>query len=288
MKTMIRRDIPEDFIYYRTGSKVFYEYLKQFRFYIVEKIHKRGDFFSAMQILPGFWSITAEKIDVELTKDSLSKFGIHHGIIWWTPLRKMKKPKGWTRMPTWWVKHDIHSSRSAFSHLDNPEYWQKWSPKARAHRRKVIENIKKWIITIHKHVSLEEFLRIYAATPVWDGDKGFRQRLTRKLFQNTKTDYRIYIIEVGGKPLAGWIFIDMGTTSEYWVSFYHRDGYPYHLGIAMMDVWFLDSLEKWVKYCDLDHMRDSWQSLGYSGYTKFKESIADYDVYFHDMWINFF
>lgn len=288
MKTLLRKDIPEDFVYYRTGSTVFYEYLKQFRSYIVEKVHKRGDFFSALQVLPGFWSITAEKFDMELTKVNLSKYGIHHGIIWWTPMRKIVRPKGWIKMPTWWVKRDIHSSRSAFSILDREDYWQKWSPKARAHRRKVLELINDWKITIKNDISLDDFLKIYKETPVHDGDKGFRIRLTKKLFERTKTDYRMYVIEVEGRILAGALFIDMGTTSEYWVSFYHRDGYPYHLGIAMMDRWFLDSYKKWVKYCDLDHMRDSWQSLGYSWYTKFKESIADFEVYFHDMWVKFF
>ena len=28
MKTLLRQDIPEDFSYYRTGSRVFYEYYK--------------------------------------------------------------------------------------------------------------------------------------------------------------------------------------------------------------------------------------------------------------------
>lgn len=147
-------------------------------------------------------------------------------------------------MPRWWVKRDIHSSRSAFSIIDNKEYWQFWSPKARAHRRKVLEHLAKGTIIIKKDVRLEEFLKIYKDTPVKDGDKGFRLRLTKKLFEKTKTDYRIYIIEVDGRALAGALFIDMGTTSEYWVSFYHRDGYPYHLGIAMMDIWFLDSQKK--------------------------------------------
>jgi hypothetical protein len=93
MKTLSRKDIPEDFIYYRSGSRVFYEYLKQFRFYIVEKIHKRGDFFYAVQLLPGFWSITAEKVDKEITREMLATYGIRHGIIWWTPLRITEKPK---------------------------------------------------------------------------------------------------------------------------------------------------------------------------------------------------
>lgn len=288
MKTLERKDIPEDYIYYRTGSEVFYQYLKQFRSYIVEKIHKRGDFFLAVQILPGFWSITAEKIDIELKREKLKEYGINHGIIWWTPLRNMKKPNGWISLPIWWIRHDIHSSRSSFSILDRSDYWEKWSSKARAHRRKVLENRDKWIINIRTDTSLEAFLALYKKTPVSDWEKEFRIRLTKKLFENTDTDYRIYTIEVEGKILAWAIFIDMGTTSEYWVSFYHREGYPYHLGIAMMDVWFLDSLRKWIKYCDLDHMRDSWQSFWYSGYTKFKASVADYDVFFRDMWVKIF
>ncbi|GAB0174981.1 MAG: hypothetical protein HHAS10_08600 [Candidatus Altimarinota bacterium] len=288
MKTLLRKDIPEDFVYYRTGSIVFFEYLKQFRTYIVQKVHKRGDFFSATQIFPGFWSITAEKIDTELSKVILKKYRIFHGIIWWTPMRRIAKPKGWLGMPTWWVKRDIHSSRSAFSILDQVNYWEKWSSKARAHRRKVLEHIENGSFRIRKDVTLDEFLFHYKETPVHDGDKDFRLRLTKKLFHNTKTDYRIYVVEKEGKILAGALFIDMGTTSEYWVSFYHRDGYPLHLGIAIMDIWFLDSYEKGIKYCDLDHMRDTWQSWGYKGYTKFKEAIADYDTYFHDMWIKIF
>lgn len=288
MKTLHRKDIPEDFVYYRRGSQVFYEYLKQFRSYVVEKVHKRGDFFSAIQVVPGFWSITAEKIDTELTREKLKKYWINHGIIWWTPMRVVVKPRGWLRLPTWWTKRDIHASRTAFSSLDREDYWSKWSPKARAHRRKVLEYIKQWKIHIRNNVTLDDFLELYKKTPVRDGEKVFRLRLTKKLFETSQSEYRIYLIAVDGKVLAGWVFIDMWTTSEYWVSFYHRDGYPYHLGIAMMDVWFLDSYKKWVKYCDLDHMRDRWQSLWYSGYTKFKESIADVDVYYHDMWIKLF
>lgn len=244
MQTLPRSDIPKDFIYYRTGSRVFFDYLKRFRSYITERVGKRGEFFSAFQMFPGFWSITAEKIDYELTRQELEKYGIRHGIVWWTPMRKTEKPRGWWRVPTWWTKYDIHASRTAFSVLDRPNYASKWSSSARAHRRKVLELRESGRIEIDKQVPLEKFLDFYMSTPVRDGEKNFRIRLTKKLFENTKTDYRIYIIKVDGRPLAGAIFIDMGTTSEYWASCYHRDGYAYHLGIAMMDIWLLDSYEK--------------------------------------------
>lgn len=171
MKTLPRSDIPEDFIYYRTGSRVFFDYLKRFRSYITERVGKRGEFFSAFQMFPGFWSITAEKIDHELTREELEKYGIRHGIVWWTPMRKTEKPRGWWRTPTWWTKYDIHASRTAFSVLDRADYASKWSSSARAHRRKVLEHIETGKITIRDDVTLDEFLQLYERTPVRDSEK---------------------------------------------------------------------------------------------------------------------
>ncbi len=68
--------------------------------------------------------------------------------------------------------------------------------------------------------------------------------MTERLFAKTQSSYRIYIVYVNNSPLAGAIFIDEGVTSEYWASFYHEESKPYHLGIAIMDRWFLDSYKK--------------------------------------------
>ena len=113
-------------------------------------------------------------------------------------------------------------------------------------------------------------------------------RMTDKLFSQKIDGFRVFMIYVDDVPLAGAVFIDEWVTSEYWASFYHEDARQYHLGIAMMDAWYLDSYQKWIRYCDLDHMRDSGQLSSYAGYTEFKSSIADHDVYFHDMWIRIF
>lgn len=288
MKTLHRSLIPEDFSYYRTGSRVFFEYYKKYTNTIVQKTGKWYDFLRAFKIFPGFYSVVLEKNDTELDPKILKKSGISHGIIWWTPMRETLKPKGWLRLPTWYTKWDIHSSRSAFSLLDRPDYWNKWSSSARGHRKHVLENIESGQIRIETDISLEQFLDIYKKTKIHDPQKNFVYKITQKLFSKTESKYRIYIAYIDQEPLAGALFIDNGTTSEYWASFYHQDSRPYHLGVALMDRWFLDSYELWIQYCDLDHMRDSGQSLGYAGYTKFKESIADHDVYFHDMWIRFF
>jgi hypothetical protein len=203
-------------------------------------------------------------------------------------MRRIEKPTWWWRVPTWFTKKNIHSSRSAFSILDRPDYWNKWTTSARAHRRRILQNVENWTIEISTTCTLDVFLRIYKDTPVHDGQKSSRIRMTQKLLENRALGYRIYTASVWGRVLAGAIFIDEGVTSEYWVSFYHPDSHPYHLGVAILDRWMLDSYKLSIQYCDFDHMRDSGQSVSYSGYTQFKSSIADHDVYFHDMWIKLF
>lgn len=235
VKTLMRNLIPEDYVYYRSGSKVFFEYLSQFRSYIVKQVTKKWEFFSAVQILPGFWSVNLEKVDFELSKSYLSQYGIHHGIICWTPLRTIDKPKWWLRVPRWYAKYELHSSRSAFSILDRSDYWMKWSPKARAHRRKVEEYIASGKIIIRKDYSLSDFLDLYAKTPVQDGDKRFRIRLTKKLFEKTKTNYRIYIIEVDGVPLAG----EYLSTMHPWVNTGYR-------GIVERGIHIISGLRWWT------------------------------------------
>lgn len=93
MKTLLRQDIPEDFVYYRTGSRVFYEYCREHFKGIAYRVGTGYGFFRAIRIfgLP-FWSIAAEKID-ENPYEYIKNLGIKHGVIFWAPLRKTEKPK---------------------------------------------------------------------------------------------------------------------------------------------------------------------------------------------------
>ena len=99
-------------------------------------------------------------------------------------------------------------SRSAFSVLDREDYWNKWSPSARAHRRHVLGNMTSGHIRIDTTATIEDFLELYTNTKIHDPHKSFVARMTAKLFQNTQSDYRVYIVYVDDRPLAGAIFID--------------------------------------------------------------------------------
>jgi hypothetical protein len=264
------------------------DYYKEFTKLKIIETGEWSQFIKAGRITEKFYSVIAEKIDIEPSQEFLARYGISHGMVFWMPMRRIEKPKWWLQMPRYFAKNSVHSSRSAFSILDREDYWMKWSPKARAHRRKILEYIKSWKLRIDRISDWYAYLDIYKNMKVPDPFQDFIIKWCEKKFTQWLDNLRIYIAYIDDKPLAGGIFIDDGVTSEYFTSFYHEDSKPYHLGIAMMDRWMFDSYEKWVKYCDLDHMRDNWQSLGYAGYTKFKSSIADYDVYFHDMWVKIF
>jgi hypothetical protein len=182
MKTLSRSLIPSDFSYYRTGSRVWFDYYQKFTRSIIGKIGSGYEFFTAFRVFPGFYSISVEKHDEEITISKLKESGILHGIVWWTPLRKTEKPKGWWRVPTWFTKWDIHSSRSAFSILDTQEYWNKWSGSARAHRRHVLENRSIGKIRISSDEGIGRFLELYRSAKTHDPNQPFVARMTKKLF----------------------------------------------------------------------------------------------------------
>jgi len=65
MKTIPRESIPDDFSYYRTGSRVFYEYYRKYTRLIIERVGDGYEFMKIGKIVGNFYSIIAEKIDTE-------------------------------------------------------------------------------------------------------------------------------------------------------------------------------------------------------------------------------
>ncbi len=111
-------------------------------------------------------------------------------------------------MPTYFVKNSIHSSRSAFSLLDREDYWSKWSPKARAHRRKILDYKKGGKLRIERIYDGQIYLDIYKKIKVPDPFKDFIIKWCEKKFTQGIDDLRIYIAYIDDRPLAGGIFID--------------------------------------------------------------------------------
>lgn len=291
MKTLNRADIPEDFVYYRTGSEVFYEYFREFYWWDIIRIPRKSyEFMRIESWLGGLWhTIDAEKIDIEPDIAALEQSWYNHGIIFWSPLRRQEKPKWWIRLPRYFAPKMLHASRSAFSIMDIPEHWTRWSSEARNHRKKFLKNIENSDVHIESSDDIALFYGAYRDAKIHDPNKRVHlQWLDRAMKTQWMKNKRIYLGYIWENLVAGALFIDMGTTSEYFMSFYPRESRAYQFGIWILDRWMSDSSGLGIKYCDLDHMWEPGYPRGQRWYTEFKSGIAQYDVYFHDVWVKVF
>lgn len=292
MKTLLRSDIPGDFIFYRTGSEVFYEYSRDFYWWKV--LRPRDDVFEFYRIDSWFgwlwYTVEAEKIDREPRISDIRNSGAKHGVIFWTPKKNTQKPAWWIALPRWLWRKFPYSSRSAFIELDGSgEYWRKWTSKARNHRKNFLKQQTEKLIHVEQSDDLMLFRDMYKSAHISDPHKRIHlQWLNRVIQTQWMKNKRIYFWYIWDKIVTWALFIDMGTTSEYFMSFYPPESRSYQFGIGLLDRWMQDSLEMGIRYCDLDHMWNIGCPNSQKWYTEFKSWIAEYDVYFEDVWIKFF
>jgi lipid II:glycine glycyltransferase (peptidoglycan interpeptide bridge formation enzyme) len=148
--------------------------------------------------------------------------------------------------------------------IDTPEYYKKWSSNARGHRNKILKEIDAGIITINTEASLEDFLEVYKKTRVRHKWKRYNIWRQKYLSRYNSANIRIYTASLDGVVLAGAVFLDYKPTSTYLIAFQDDRAKKHHLGLALLDRWYLESQKLGYQYLDLDHMRDTLDPLSYA------------------------
>ena len=290
MRTIFPSEIPEDYHYYRSHSKAYFDYVMRSEWSHAVRIEEGWDYAYVHHYFFWLFSIACfEKCDIEPTRELLAKYGMKRGIVFWSAWRR-EKSRG-----MWWYNLGYifsylyhHSTRSAFSVLDTPEYWKKWSSSARGHRNRIVREIESGNIRIDADTSFEKFLEVYRRTKVPHKWKRYFIWRQKYLSEKHSANIRIYTASIHWEILAGAVFLDDAPTSTYLIAFQDDRAKPHHLWLAILDRWFSLSQKLGYKYLDLDHMRDSLDPLGYAGYTRFKSEIADYDIFFRKLWMKIF
>ncbi len=290
MQKLPSSEIPEDYHYYRSHSSAFFDYTLFCEWKNAVKIEEGREYGYIHHYLFGFFSIAYfEKCDISPTRELLAKYSMKRGIVFWS-WWKHTRPNAswWMRLGYVFARLFHHSTRSAFAVLDIPDYWKKWSPNARWHRRKIHREIELWKITINIEASFEDFLDVYKKTKIYHPWKSYNIWRQKYLSKHHSEDIRIYTASLDWVVLAWAIFLDDAPTSTYLIAFQDDDAKRYHLGLALIDRWFLESQKLGYKYLDLDHMRDTLDPLSYAGYTRFKSEVADYEISFREVWMRVF
>lgn len=195
-------------------------------------------------------------------------------------------PSGWKKLGKWSSQDFHHASRSAFSVLDDTPYERKWCDDARQKRRKIHKMIAEGRIRIDTNANPEIFLEAYSRARVSQSSslKKFLLRRQRFFFEHTPEAFRTYLAYVDDQPMAGAVFLDDIPTSTYLIAFQDARAKEYHLGLAIIDAWFQESTERGFRFLDFDHMRDVGNPKSYQGYTDFKSRLAEYELYFSEVW----
>nr|MDD3720213.1 hypothetical protein [Candidatus Gracilibacteria bacterium] len=283
-------DIPKDYKYYRSHSKVYFSWiLKNFSKKTI-KIEENGNYGYINHFFGGLFSIACfEKVNVIPTYEMMKKYKMKRGLIFWSGWSQ-DKPYLDTKL-IWlklgylfsWGYH--HSVKSSFSVLDQKEYWKKWERNARGHRNKIRKELDSGVIKINTNAKIDDFINIYVNTKVKHNLKRYLINRQKFLSEVGENNIRIYLAYIESIPLAGAIFLDDSPTSTYLVAFQNDKGKKHNLGLALIDKWFEESEKLGFKYLDLDHMRGFLDPNSYKGYTKFKSSIADYELSFPNVWL---
>lgn len=154
--------------------------------------------------------------------------------------------------------------------------------------RKIRKEIDAGIITIDTTTPLEDFIIAYRKTPVHHKWKRYNIYRQKYLSEHFPENIRIYTASIDGEILAGAIFLDDMPTSTYLIAFQHDRAKSHHLGLALIDRWFRESVLLGYRYLDFDHMQDTLDPSSYSGYTRFKSELADYELRFPNLWMRLF
>ncbi len=296
MKKIKISEIPNDYYYYRSWFSTYLKYKKEiFKWSLLFQriknifVWKKWFFWRMDPIF--FWFLSIAKIlktQNPPTIDELKSNWMRHWIVFWSPWGKRNKSLDWWKKFNFFWKNWLHhANRSCFSILDNLEYAKKWSWNARNHLKHIQKNIKIWKITIWE-VSCEKWISIYKNTILPHNYKKQHSFAIKNISKINKENIRLVLAYVDNIPLAWAAFLDEKPTSVYFVAFQDQSAKQNHLWLALIDWWFADSIKKGFKYLDFDHMRSEWDPISYKWYTQFKSELADFDVYFNEVWYRVF
>lgn len=283
-------DIPSDYRYYRSHSIAFISYVIKYAWKNAVLVDEWGDFGYIVHYLWWVFSIGFfEKSDIAITPELLKKYGMKRGLIFWSWWKNIAPIwRWWIRLGYFFSHLYHHSTRSAFSVIDDADYAKKWSPNARWHIRKIRKELDAGIIKIDTETSLESFTLAYRKTPVHHKWKRYNIWRQKYLSTHFGANIRIYSASIDGEILAGAVFLDDMPTSTYLIAFQHDSAKSHHLGLALIDRWYAESQKLGYRYLDLDHMQDTLDPSAYAWYTRFKSELADYELRFPYMWMRLF
>jgi len=270
MQFLQPHEYPHDFYYHRTSAEIYRPYLESCGSIETFDIENPPIYAWKKKLFGSFYISRYERTDIEPDIEKLKKEGMKHGIITWIPYSRTDIPAWWRRL---WLTD--HFQETSVNILDT-DYRKKWNERS----RRAIKKFEKSGAEVHA-VDPETFLAAFRATRVKHWFKSDYISNYKRISKYDPSKVRQWCVYRDGKAVAGLACLDyLGDHSVHFVAFTGRDAYDIQGGTALIDTWFRESLENWIKYITFDQLRNKWGPGDQKGYTEFKENFIEYRLSF--------
>ncbi len=215
--------------------------------------------------------------DAEPSLDEVyAKTGSRHGLMYWSPRRRLDIPVRWREGSQ---KSFLHDWRQGFS-VVRPDYQDTWSNRAS-------RNLKSFLSSEARMRSgtVQEYC---SALPTSLLPKSLRGLILEKLKKFDPLTLRVFLVEYGNQIVGGLCTLPYHLSSTHISSFLTPTGKEINAGTGCIDAWYQDALQTGITYLHFGGVWGQNDPKGWQGFSEFKRNFIDYEVEFESAYWKWF
>ncbi|MBI2644979.1 hypothetical protein HYW94_02265 [Candidatus Uhrbacteria bacterium] len=272
MQLIDRWDIPSDFTDYWQSDE-YVAYLESAGMHMIGSVGSRG-YWITMKIFSFCKFVYA---DEEPSLSYIRSVTRMHGLVYWTPFRRINIPRGWNRVRRPFTTHCISKG---FSNVSS-DYIHVWNQRARRNIGRFFQSG----CSVYEGAS-EEFKKGCALATF---KPSFQRHYAQKVSEIPSHIRSIFICKKNDSIVGGLCVMRYANTSVHIASFLTKEGKNANAGTGLIDYWNRHAYKENLAYLHFGELgRQKIDDRTWQGFSDFKRNFIEYEVHFDDEYWRFF
>ncbi len=269
--TLLRQELPSDY-YDHWQSEPYARCMEKYGWRVVGSPRRYGYVRRIGPFLYAKYLYTDEEPRIEDVRGGQKK----HGMISWTPWRRIDIPQVWHPLSPPFFPHDWRQGIA----LARQDYQNTFSQRARRNMRKFISSD-----TLIRLGTREEYCAGFQTGLIPKGLKG----LVIQKIQRLSDENLVFFLAQGHTGITGGLCVfNYDRISSHISSFLISEGKQCNAGTGCIDAWFGYALKKNIKYLNFGGVWTEKDPKEWHGFSEFKRNFIDYETEFNDAYYRFF
>ncbi|MBI4272589.1 hypothetical protein HY621_01945 [Candidatus Uhrbacteria bacterium] len=269
--TLSRSELPADY-YDHWQSEPYARCMEKYGWRVVGGTQRYGFVRRMGPFLYAKYLYTDEAPRIEEVRERTKR----HGMISWTPWRRMDMPSPWRPLSSPFFPHDW---RSGFARV-RQEYQTAWSQRARRNLRKCISSGIQM-----RQGTVEEYCNSFRKGLIPHSLKGL---VIQKIQRLPKENLVSFLAQGHTGVIGGLCVFRYDHLSSHISSSLTQEGKESNVGTGCIDAWVRWALDEKIKYLNFGGVWTDKDPKEWQGFSEFKRNFIDYEVAFNDAYYRFF